>query len=118
MDMHDEDLLVIRDYASGGREAKPEEVVAALRQWTSEELLDLTLIAKAMGIQKTAAEFDTPVTRGAIACCIRFLGCPSPVIDNLVAHFGSLPEIMAASIEELDVVEGDRRGASELSWKA
>ncbi|NLN19074.1 MAG: DNA integrity scanning protein DisA [Firmicutes bacterium] len=106
MDMHDEDLLVIRDYASGGREAKPEEVVAALRQWTSEELLDLTLIAKAMGIQKTAAEFDTPVTPRGYRLLHKIPRLPEPVIDNLVAHFGSLPEIMAASIEELDVVEG------------
>ena len=106
MDMHDEDHLVIRDYAAGGREEKPDEVVAALRQWSSEELLDLTLIAKAMGIQKTAAEFDASVTPRGYRLLHKIPRLPESVIANLVAHFGSLPEIMAASIEELDVVEG------------
>jgi diadenylate cyclase len=106
MDMHDEDLLVVKDYAVDGRDENPDEVMAALRQWTSEELLDLALIAKALGIQKTAADLDTPMTPRGHRLLHKVPRLPEQVIANLVEHFGSLPEIIAASTEELDVVEG------------
>jgi diadenylate cyclase len=106
MDMHGEDLLVVQDYAIDGREENPREVMAALQQWSSEELLDVALIAKALGFQRSAADLDTPLTPRGYRLLHKIPRLPEPVITNLVTHFAALPEIMAASSDELDAVEG------------
>lgn len=103
--MHNEGLLVVQDYAADGRHVDPDEIMATLRQWTSEELLDYALIAKALGIQKTA-DLDTPMTPRGYRLLHKIPRLPEQVISNLVGHFGSLPEIIGASTEELDAVEG------------
>lgn len=105
-DIHDEDLLVVKDYAVGEKAQDFQEIASSLDQWSSDELLDLSLIGKALGVQATLADLDMPVTPRGYRLLSKIPRLPEAIIENLVLRFGSLPAIMDASIEELDTVEG------------
>lgn len=103
VDIAGEGLLVIRDYLSPQLGQKPEAVWKELTSWPSEELLEQELIAKALGLGTSMENMLTP--RG-YRILTKIPRLPMPVIENLVARFGSLPRILEASIDELDDVEG------------
>ena len=44
--------------------------------------------------------------RAATGCWRRCRGCPALVVDRLVDHFGGLQKLLAASIDDLQAVEG------------
>lgn len=102
--VENEGLLVIRDYQAD--DSKPtEDVMASFDQWSNEELLDLSLIARALG-QASVASLDTPIIPRGYRLLSKIPRLPASVIDNLVTTFHTLPNILAASIDELDSVEG------------
>jgi len=105
VDVADEGILAIRDYSLDPNH-KAEEIAAMLEQWSNEDLLDLSLIARAIGYGANAGNLDTPVTPRGYRLLHKIPRLPANVIDNLVAKFRTLPEILEASIDELDSVEG------------
>lgn len=106
VDIEDEGLLVIRDYLRGEAPAKPEDAWANLLSWSSDDLLDLTLILRSLGHSGGLNALESLVTPRGYRILTKIPRLPLPVIDNLVAAFGSLPKILEASIEQLDQVEG------------
>lgn len=103
--IEDEGQLVVSDYRN-----KPTEgtgaIWEAMDEWTAEELLDLNLIARALGYSQSMSSLDTPVTPRGFRVLHKIPRLPGSVTDNLVTSFEKLPAIMGASIEELDNVEG------------
>jgi len=53
--VEDEGLLVVQDYAALSGEKPPESVMAMISSWPAEDLLDLTLIARALGYPGSAS---------------------------------------------------------------
>lgn len=106
VDIEDEGLLVVKDYITPGREESPEEVWENLSQWSSEDLLDLALIARALGYSGSMNNLDTSVTPRGYRILTKIPRLPMPVIENLVSVFGSFPDVVTATIDELDNVEG------------
>lgn len=106
MNIEDEGLLVIRDYHQSEKGETSEDVWEQMKLWSSEDLLDLTLIARRIGRPATNASLDTPVTPRGYRILKKIPRLPMPVVENLVQTFQSLPNILAASTEELDAVEG------------
>lgn len=104
-DIENEGLLIVRDYLHT-TEKSPEEVLQTIRNWASEDLLDLALLTRALGYPGTVAALEQPVTARGYRILDKVPRLPWPVIENLVATFGHLPAIIKASIEELDEVEG------------
>lgn len=105
VDSEDEGLLVVRDYLHES-EAGAEEVWEKLTGWSSEELLDLSLLARLLGYGSAAGSLDSAVTPRGYRILSKIPRLPMGVVENLVARFGNLPRILEASIEELDDVEG------------
>jgi diadenylate cyclase len=103
--VEDDGLLIVEDYLNEG-EKKPEEVLRTIGQWNSEDLLDLSLICRAMGYTGSASILDQSVSPRGYRILYKIPRLPWPVIKNLVETFGSLQRILNASIEELDEVEG------------
>ena len=69
-------------------------------------MLELTLIARRLGYASHMNNLDYQVTPRAYRVLTKVPRLPMPVIENLVQEFKGLPDIMKASMEELDNVEG------------
>ncbi|AUG78019.1 DNA integrity scanning protein DisA [Kitasatospora sp. MMS16-BH015] len=101
--------LVARDYfperaAKRGRTVP--EVLADLEALTHAELLDLQTVAKAMGYSGTPESLDAAVSPRGYRLLAKIPRLPNTVIERLVEHFGGLQKLLAASIDDLQTVEG------------
>lgn len=105
-DVEEEGFLVVRDYHQPQDEETAQDVWDSFHDWSSEDLLELTLIARRLGYASHMNNLDYAVTPRAYRVLTKVPRLPMPVIDNLVQQFGDLPNIMEASLEELDNVEG------------
>ncbi len=98
--------LVVRDYAPGGRKARSfEEVLAELATLTSTELVDVNTFSRALGLG-TNESLDNPASPRGYRLLARVPRLPSTVVERLVDHFGGLQKLLAASIDDLQAVEG------------
>lgn len=100
----DDELAIIRDYYAGEPD-QAETVRDRLRSLSSEDLLEAPLVARELGYT-AAANLDLSVSPRGVRILQRIPRLPTPVVDNLVDHFGSLQRILAATIDQLDDVEG------------
>ncbi|MTI86322.1 MAG: DNA integrity scanning protein DisA [Firmicutes bacterium] len=104
--VEDEGLFIIRDYFTAVDDKTADSVLEMIGSWPAEDLLDLSLIARALGYPGSSSILDQNVAPRGYRILEKIPRLPSPVIENLVRQFGSLQKIMNASIEELDAVEG------------
>lgn len=98
--------LVVQDYSTPGMEKTPENVMSMINSWPAEDLLDLTLIARALGYPGSASILDQSVTSRGYRILQKIPRLPLQVVENMVQEFGSFRKILGATIEELDAVEG------------
>lgn len=98
--------LVIRDYMPSGRRSRtPEAVLAELAAIESTALVDLGSVARALRIG-TEETLDSPLAPRGYRLLARIPRLPITVVERLIEHFGSLQKLLAASIEDLQTVEG------------
>jgi diadenylate cyclase len=98
-------ILIIQDYATD-IEKLPENILDIINSWPAEDLLDLALIARALGYSGSQSILDQNVTPKGYRVLRKIPRLPVPVIENLVNTFDTLQKILRASIEQLDDVEG------------
>ena len=100
--------LVIRDYASAAEGAVPaSEVLDSLAVLDSAELLDLSAVARAMGITVVGDGLDLhSLSPSGYRLLHRIPRLPGVIVDRLVEHFGSFQALMSAGLEDLMQVEG------------
>ncbi|GAB6085537.1 DNA integrity scanning diadenylate cyclase DisA [Alkaliphilus crotonatoxidans] len=96
---------VINDY-NLNNEGSHQAVTKNIKALSSEELLDLNNIAKILGYESNAATLDTPATPRGYRILNKIPRLPAPVIENLVKQFGELQNIIKASTDQLDDVDG------------
>lgn len=98
--------MVIRDYAD------PETIdvdvaVAALQDIDQADLIDLNIIAGILGLSSGSNDaLDTIVQPRGYRLVSGLKAVPPTVAGRLVDHFGGLQNLMAATIDELMVVDG------------
>ena len=101
--------LVVRDYlvsGSGRRARSVEHALAELDALSGADLLDLTTIAKAVGYPATADALEAAVSPRGYRLLAKVPRLPRTVVDRLVEHFGGLQKLLAAGIDDLQVVDG------------
>ena len=101
--------LIVRDYlvTGGGRkQRKLEDAMAELDSLSAAELLDLQLVAKAVGFPYGTDPLETAVSPRGYRLLAKVPRLPGLVVDRLVEHFGGLQKLLAAGIDDLQVVEG------------
>jgi diadenylate cyclase len=99
--------LIARDYAPSGRRARSvEAVLRNMAELTAVDLLDLTQVARAMGLPGTPEGQDSAVSPRGYRLLSRVPRIPPAILDRVVEHFGGLQKLLAASVEDLQVVEG------------
>ncbi len=99
--------LVVRDYLPSGRRARTvQKALSDLDALSDVELLDLTLVAKSLGYPGSSDELDVTISPRGYRLLARVPRLPNAIVDRLVEHFGGLQSLLAASIEDLQNVEG------------
>ena len=96
--------LIIRDYLPAGGDKAVAEVLAAVDALSQEELVDLHVVADALGLGAT--NLDSALTPRGYRILARVPRLPITVIDRLIEHFGTLQRLLAASLDDLQTVEG------------
>ncbi|HWD84057.1 MAG TPA: DNA integrity scanning diadenylate cyclase DisA [Kribbella sp.] len=100
--------LVVRDYlppATGRRAKTADDVLLELDAVSATDLLDIGQVARALQIGG-AEQLDAAVTPRGYRLLAKVPRLPGAVIDRLIDHFGHLQKLLAASIDDLQTVEG------------
>ncbi len=100
--------LIVRDYlVSPGRRARTvADALAELDAMSATELLDLPTIARAVGFSTGVDALEVPVSPRGFRLLAKVPRLPGLVVERLIEHFGGLQKLLAAGIDDLQVVEG------------
>ena len=102
--------LVVRDYVpepTAKRSRTVDEALTELDALSHAELLELPTVAQGAGLHAAHPRRSTRRSRRAVTgCWRRCRGCPGAIIERLVEHFGGLQKLLAASVDDLQTVDG------------
>ncbi len=101
--------LIVRDYLVSGSGRKTRTVADAVTDLDllpGNELLDLASIARAVGYAAGADALDAAVSPRGFRLLAKVPRLPNPIIERLIEHFGGLQKLLAAGIDDLQMVEG------------
>lgn len=104
-----ERVLVARDYVphSGGRRSRTvPEALSELDRLTHSELLELPTVARALGYGGSPEVLDSAVSPRGYRLLAKVPRLPNTIIERLVEHFGGLQKLLAASVDDLQTVDG------------
>ncbi len=98
--------LVVRDYLPSGKRAPTtDEALTSLGALSPADLVDINAVARSLGLG-TNELLDNPVSPRGYRLLARVPRLPGTVVERLVDHFGGLQKLLAASIDDLQTVEG------------
>jgi len=101
--------LVVRDYlvsGTGRRSRSLDDALGELDALSASDLLDLSLVARAVGFTGSADALEQPVSPRGYRLLAKVPRLPGAVVERLVEHFGGLQKLLAAGIDDLQVVDG------------
>jgi diadenylate cyclase len=97
---------VVRDYLIDLSESNYAMVMESLPRLPHPDLLDFGRLAELMGYDRKLNTLDFPVTPRGYRILGKIPRLPDSIVHNLVRDFGLLDELMTATAEELEGVEG------------
>lgn len=103
-DIESEAALIIKDYCFS-KATNPMDILKKLQELAHGEMLEDTAILKLLGYQGYIPIDEYKCPRG-FRILSKITRLPPIIIDNLVERFKELRHIVAATVEELDDVEG------------
>lgn len=116
----DDYVLLLRDYVADPSLRKVAVVRAKLADVPTDRLFEPDSIAPLLGVSATTLGPEDHIRSRGYRALARIPMLPSTVVRRIVDRFGSLPAVLAASVDELDDVDGvgARRARSILSGLA
>lgn len=99
-------INVIRDYYDEYEIEEYMSIQNEIRNLSSEDLLDLTNIAKLLGYDGGIDSLDLNLSPKGYRVLNKIPRLPSSVLENVIEKFQSFQGILKASISQLDSVEG------------
>lgn len=102
----DERRQVLLDYLSVNSDCGVDDAIEALAGLSTESLLDLKMVAGVLQIGNNAPDLESSLHPHGYRLLSKIPRLPSHVANNIVSRYGGLQEIMRASVEDLDTVEG------------
>jgi diadenylate cyclase len=104
--VEDDRRLVIKDYFLDQPGWRLDQALEALSDLSTENLLDLKAVAGVLNLPPDTEELDSTMNPRGFRLLSKIPRLPDPVIDHLVARFGSLQKVMRAGLDDLEEVEG------------
>jgi len=104
--VEDDRRLVIRDYFQDTRNWRLDQAMASLSDLGTEDLLDVVQVVRVLHLPAGADALDGPVHPRGYRLLSKIPGLSDTIVERIVEHFGSLHKIVAASVADLDAVEG------------
>ena len=92
-------MLVLRDYAGGA-------ALTDLRVLPADALMDLPQVVAVLGLPAPDDELHAEIAPRGFRLLHRLPQLGPVLVERLVDRFGTLPEIMSATVSELESVEG------------
>jgi diadenylate cyclase len=106
-DVDDDRALVLRDYLPDDSPPQVEDAVKALANLTTDELLDLRVVASTVGLSDLDdLDVDVSLTPRGYRLLTKLPRLPDRVIDAMVGRFMNLPRLLRATANDLDGVGG------------
>ena len=96
-------ILLIKDYCND--QADGDEIYKEVQKLSSEELIDLDNLSKLLG-HGGVSLVDTLISPKGYRILSKIPRIPTSIIENLIKHFDSLKNVIKASKEDLEMVEG------------
>ncbi|SMO80116.1 DNA integrity scanning diadenylate cyclase DisA [Melghirimyces algeriensis] len=106
VNVEEEAHLVIRDYCSDPNCQPPAKVLEQLKSLSADELLEHSNIVRILGYDPHHNLHEEAVAPRGYRILNKIPRLPSSIIKKLIERFESLPQVIMATIEELDDVEG------------
>jgi diadenylate cyclase len=91
--------LVLRDYAG-------DAALRALRALPADALMDLPQVVRVLGLPAPADQLHAEIAPRGFRLLHRLPQLAPVLVERLVSRFGNLPEIMSATVAELESVDG------------
>ncbi|QGU96519.1 DNA integrity scanning protein DisA [Clostridium bovifaecis] len=101
--VEEDGILLIRDYCQNNMDYN--KIYEQIQKMSSDEILDLDSISKALGYNGVAL-VDTLISPRGYRMLSKIPRIPVNVIENVISNFKELKGVMEATYEELDNVEG------------
>jgi len=103
-DIEEEAMLIIRDYAFD-QKIKPIDLLLRFQDMVGSDVLDDNVVMKLLGFNNFLHPDETVSPRG-YRVLSKIPRLPMIILENLIDTFSTLPNILRASVDELDDVEG------------
>lgn len=101
-----ETRLLIKDYIRELNEDKVKEIFNSVVRMNSDDLPEPSHLIRLLGYPNTSSIVEEPVAPRGFRVLSKIPRLPSVIIHNLIEKFECLPNILSATIEELDEVDG------------
>jgi diadenylate cyclase len=101
----DDRRFVIKDYFRD-RSGRLENALAALSEFSTDDLLDLKTVASVLHLPNESSELEAGVQPRGFRLLSKIPRLPDIVVDRIVQRFGTLQKILRATTDDLDEVEG------------
>ena len=97
---------LIRDYSVEDTEENLAATVSSIVRLPHQDLLDFGRLAELLGYDRKVSTLDFPVSSRGYRVLGRIPRLPKLVVQRIIREFGGLEEILAASDDDLEAVEG------------
>jgi diadenylate cyclase len=104
--VEDERRQVLRDYLVPGPGWEVDDALAALSHLSTERLLELSRVANVLRIGPAGPDLEAPLRPYGYRLLSKIPRLPEQVVQNIVERYGGLQQVLRASTEDLDTVEG------------
>ena len=97
---------LIRDYSVIDTEENHATTLSDIARLTHQDLLDFGRLAELLGYERKVSTLDFPVSPRGYRVLGRIPRLPKLVVQRIIHEFGGLEEVLAASDEDLESVDG------------
>jgi diadenylate cyclase len=104
--VEEERRQILRDYLLPGPGWEVSDALAALSHLSTERLLDLSRVASVLRIGPRTGDIEGALRPYGYRLLSKIPRLPEHVVRNIVERYGGLQQVLRASAEDLDTVEG------------